>query len=294
MLASLTSVPPGLRANENTFVKTSFQNMALQPKSSSPPSLQNVSQDSGLSMMNRNTNIKNSRMYDDQQDSFYADISSLSSSLMAKDSAMDVGDRSLQYPHKHSTNSYDSLLHGMESSGSHLNSFSNGLGGPIMGIERPSSLSAFKQPTSGLTILSGSGSNPGSGPGSGPGSVSGLGSGSGLGTGSGGPGSGSLGIGVLGGGVAGMSGNNLGIGMSVGQSPELGSMSTEEMEEEVTLLAAQQERAQFPSEFIDKLVAVLKRCGADGLLGSQFPEAFKKLHGEKLVLENKKGICPLV
>lgn len=288
MLASLTSVPPGLRANENIFVKTSFQNMALQPKSSSPPSLQNASLDSGISIMNRNTNMKNSRMYEDHQDSFYADISSLSSSLMAKDGGNDAVERSLQFPHKLPTNSYESLLHGMESSGSLLNSFSNGLGAPIMGIERPSSLSTFKQPTSGLSILSGSGTGSGSGsnPGSGPGSVSGLGSGSSLGTGLGI--SGISGIGVLGGGIGRMSGNNLGMG--IGQNPELGSMSTEEMEEEVTLLAAQQERAQFPSEFIDKLVAVLKRCGADGLLGSQFPEAFKKLHGEKLVLENKKGI----
>lgn len=69
-------------------------------------------------------------------------------------------------------------------------------------------------------------------------------------------------------------------------SPEI---PRSEDSEEASLQAAQQERSQFPIEFIDKLINVLKKCGTDGLLGSQFPEAYKKLYGEKLVLENKKG-----
>ena len=240
VLASLTSVPPGLRANENAFVKTSFQNMALHPRAvTSPPALLpallSLPQDNGL---------HSNRGYE-EQDSLFADISSLSSSLMAKDSmSADQGDGPGSNQKK--SNSYESLLlasRGMEGPSSLLNNgYSKGLGGhndqhpPAMTWDMPPSLS--KHPLLGL------------------------------------PGQGAMGVGGVGG---------------VGHVHESASMTAEEAEEESTLLAAQQERAQFPSEFIDKLVAVLKRCGAEGLLGSQFPEAFKKLHGEKLVLENKKG-----
>ena len=244
--------------------------------------------------MDRNMNMKNIGIYDDQQDSFFADISSLSSSLMAKDTGNDVGSGDGDRSKNLSTNSYENLRHGMESSLSLFNGFGNSLRDELKGNDRTSSLSSLQQPPPGLTILAGSG--PGSVSGLGSISSSGLGSGSVRGVGIGIGGSSSLGISGLGAGVGGINGTSLGMvmgtgtGIGISQGPELNSMSTEETEEEVTLLAAQQERAQFPSEFIDKLVAVLKRCGADGLLGSQFPEAFKKLHGEKLVLENKKGI----
>ena len=223
--------------------------MALHPRgnenSVNALSLSNSMDDS----IHLNIASKNSRGYDDQQDTFFADISSLSSSLMAKDGAGDSGDRPLPRSNSQllSSNSYESLLHvsrGMEGSSSLLsgvNGYSKGLGGGQIGIgmslEMPSPLTTLKQLSHG-------------------------------------PGSGSQ-------------GSTSGTGLS--SMVQASEMSVEDAEEEVALLAAQQESAQFPSEFIDKLVAVLKRCGADGLLGSQFPEAFKKLHGEMLVLENKKG-----
>ena len=60
-------------------------------------------------------------------------------------------------------------------------------------------------------------------------------------------------------------------------------------DDDATYAAAASERALFPVEFIDKLIAVLRFAGADGLLGSQFPDVYRKLHGEKLVLENNRG-----
>lgn len=241
VLASLTSVPPGLRANDSAFVKTSFQNMALHP-STRPISVSPPVSGLGLSHDSGSNGLKSNGFDSDPQDSFFADISSLSSSLMAKDSSSsDAGDsRSLPMTllsskiknasQKLSSSSYDALLlgnMGAEASGTLLSSHSQGDFQRAMGADSTQPLRILKHPTvanSGLTA-----------------------------------------------------------------AESMGGAGGEDSEEAATLLAAQQERAQFPPEFIDKLVAVLKRYGSDGLLGSQFPEAYKKLHGEKLVLENKKG-----
>jgi hypothetical protein len=209
----------------------------------------------GLSHDAANNGLKINGFDSDPQDSFFADISSLSSSLMAKDGSSDAGDsRSLPMPllsskiknpsQKLSSSSYDALLlgnMGAEVSSTLLSSHSQGdFQRAHMGAESMQPLRILKHPTlanSGLSAAEG-----------------------------------------------------MGMGMGIGGA------GGEDSEEAATLLAAQQERAQFPPEFIDKLVAVLKRYGSDGLLGSQFPEAYKKLHGEKLVLENKKGsgcVCDL-
>jgi hypothetical protein len=222
--------------------------MALHP-STRPIS---VSPPLGLSHDAGNNGLKINGFDSDPQDSFFADISSLSSSLMAKDGSSDAGDsRSLPMSllsskiknpsQKLSSSSYDALLlgnMGAEVSSTLLSSQSQGdFQRAQMGAESIQPLRILKHPTianSGLSAAEG-----------------------------------------------------MGMGMGIGG---------EDSEEAATLLAAQQERAQFPPEFIDKLVAVLKRYGSDGLLGSQFPEAYKKLHGEKLVLENKKGsgsVCSL-
>ena len=47
-----------------------------------------------------------------------------------------------------------------------------------------------------------------------------------------------------------------------------------------TYAAAAAERAMFDPDMIDKLIAVLMNVGPEGVLGSQFPEAYRKLHGE--------------
>jgi hypothetical protein len=186
VLASLTSVPPGLRANENTFVKTSFQNMALHPPLGG-------------------ARAPGKKIVRDE-DAMFADISSLSSSLMAmKTSDNESRERSTLS----TTSNPDSLRVGKEAS--------------------PPSQSFPYAP---VRIL-----------------------------------------------------KHPPVGPVVTEFPS----TADEQSEEVSLLAAQQERAQFPIEFIDKLIAVLKRCGPEGLLGSQFPEVYRKMHGEKLVLENKKG-----
>ena len=257
MLASLTSVPPGLRANDNAFVKTSFQNMVLHPSTRSAASIQQ----SGLSL--EGVSLKGQGQghgfESDQHDVLFADISSLSSSLMAKDSSNDAGDSrpllSRNSVHQLNSNSYDSLLFGSDppllSPGVGDYSRTNGLSGGMELNNSTTPLRMLKHPAPGT----------------------GVGIGSGVGVGS---------IGGIG---------NMGVSgpQSVSSIDQTASGSVDDSEEAATLLAAQQERAQFPPEFIDKLVAVLKKYGSDGLLGSQFPEAFKKLHGEKLVLENKKG-----
>ena len=53
--------------------------------------------------------------------------------------------------------------------------------------------------------------------------------------------------------------------------------------------ASEAERALFDPAFVDRLIEVLRRCGPDGILGAQFPDAYRKMFGEKLNLENKKG-----
>ena len=230
VLASLTSVPPGLRANENSFVKTSFQNMALHPSSRpTAGSLPNALMGGSLSLASHEYET-------DQQDSFFADISSLSSSLMVKDGSTDNSDMRSTLPlgsaQKVSGGSYDSLLMGngigLEGSGHLLLSLGGGeypRGALSSGDLSPTPLRILKRPV----------------PATGPPSESSAGG------------------------------------------------STDDPDEAAALLAAQHERSQFPPEFINKLVAVLKKYGSHGLLGSQFPDVYKKLYGEKLVLENKKG-----
>lgn len=231
VLASLTSVPPGLRANENSFVKTSFQNMALHPSSRpTTGSLPNALMGGSLSLASHEYET-------DGQDSFFADISSLSSSLMAKDGSTDNNDMRPILPlgsaQKVSGGSYDSLLMGngigLEGSGHLLLSLGGGE------YPRGQSLSSGDLSPTPLRILK----RPV--PATGPPSESSAGG------------------------------------------------STDDPDEAAALLAAQHERSQFPPEFINKLVAVLKKYGSHGLLGSQFPDVYKKLYGEKLVLENKKG-----
>lgn len=247
-------MPPGLRANDNAFVKTSFQNMVLHP-STRPPPTSNISniQQVGLSL--EGVSLKGHGFELDHHDVLFADISSLSSSLMVKDNSNDAADRPLlsrNSVHQLNSNSYDCLLFGSDpppllSPGVGGYSRTNGLsGGMELNNHNTTPLRMLKNPA------------PGTGVGAG------------------------MAIGSIG--VSGVSGP-----LSVSSIDQTASGSVDDSEEAATLLAAQQERAQFPPEFIDKLVAVLKKYGSDGLLGSQFPEAFKKLHGEKLVLENKKG-----
>jgi hypothetical protein len=73
------------------------------------------------------------------------------------------------------------------------------------------------------------------------------------------------------------------------QGVDLDADSTDDADDSSAAAIAAIERAQFPQEFIDKLIAVLRYVGADGVLGSQFPDVYRRIHGEKLVLENRKG-----
>ena len=230
--------------------------MVLHPSTRTASS--NIQQ-SGLSLEGVSLKGQGHGFESDQHDVLFADISSLSSSLMAKDSSNDAGDSrpllSRNNVHQLNSNSYDSLLFGSDpppllSPGVGDYSRTNGLsGGMELNNHNTTPLRMLKHPA----------------PGTGISSVAGIGS-----------------IGSI---------ASLGVSgpQSVSSIDQTASGSVDDSEEAATLLAAQQERAQFPPEFIDKLVAVLKKYGSDGLLGSQFPEAFKKLHGEKLVLENKKG-----
>jgi hypothetical protein len=56
----------------------------------------------------------------------------------------------------------------------------------------------------------------------------------------------------------------------------------------VVSFSARTERHNFAPDFIEKLIYVLK-CYPKGILGSQFPEAYMRVHKQKLVLENNKG-----
>jgi len=47
-------------------------------------------------------------------------------------------------------------------------------------------------------------------------------------------------------------------------------------------------RATFAPEFIDRLIGVL-RSHPGGILGSAFPEAYRKMYGQRLILETKRG-----
>jgi KH domain len=67
------------------------------------------------------------------------------------------------------------------------------------------------------------------------------------------------------------------------------SMDAEDQDDDASVQAADLARAALSPEFIEKIVAVLRHCHPEGILGSQFPEAYRRLYGEKLVLEDKKG-----
>ena len=47
-------------------------------------------------------------------------------------------------------------------------------------------------------------------------------------------------------------------------------------------------RATFAPEFIDRLISVLK-SHPEGILGSAFPEAYRKIYSQRLILETKRG-----
>ena len=59
--------------------------------------------------------------------------------------------------------------------------------------------------------------------------------------------------------------------------------------DEITAHNAAIIRSTFAPEFIDRLIAVLKESEPHGILGSAFPEAYRRIWHQRLVLETKRG-----